>query len=152
MVLNTTKVHGKFNTLTIQHDIGLIILNKSIRYSDFVHPIELETCYECSGWGETSYSGLGSNNLPYVNLKISNVKYQMAYEKTTIITQIFETQLCKLTREGEGACKDDPGGPLIADGKQVGIVSLSELCDIRYPDVYAKIFSYIDWIARNFKD
>ncbi|KAF2883763.1 hypothetical protein ILUMI_22408 [Ignelater luminosus] len=153
------KVHEKYNFWTIENDIGLIILNRSIQYSEFVRPIELETRFigvgvhvVLCGWGQTSYRGNFSDHLQYLNTKVvSNAECQIAFTKTPLYTPIFDTEMCTLTREGEGFCKTDSGGPLVAETnqKQVGIISLSEPCALGVPDVYTRVSFYIEWIARN---
>jgi len=44
----------------------------------------------------------------------------------------------------------DSGGPLVQDGKQIGIISWGFECgsDI-YPGVYVQVSNYIDWINMN---
>lgn len=43
----------------------------------------------------------------------------------------------------------DSGGPLTVDGKLVGLVSWSAGCGaIKYPGVYTRVPSYIDWISK----
>jgi secreted trypsin-like serine protease len=38
------------------------------------------------------------------------------------------------------------GGPLVADGELIGIVSWGEACALGRPDVYARISFYRAWI------
>ncbi|KAF2881834.1 hypothetical protein ILUMI_24335 [Ignelater luminosus] len=151
------KLHEQFNKNTRENDIGLIILQTPIQYSDNIRPIKLETRYAgssidvvLSGWGRISYPGVAPDNLQHINLKtISNVRCQMAHAKAPNSPSIHETQLCTFTRAGEGACKGDFGGPLVASDKQIGIASWGQPCALGFPDVYTRISSYLDWIATN---
>ena len=40
----------------------------------------------------------------------------------------------------------DSGGPLVSNGVLVGISSFTEPCAIGKPDVYARVFSHLDFI------
>nr|AGM32843.1 trypsin-like serine protease [Coptotermes formosanus] len=49
-----------------------------------------------------------------------------------------------------GTCLYDSGGPLVADGRLLGIVSWGyETCASGRPDVYTKISAVRDWIRDN---
>ena len=56
---------------------------------------------------------------------------------------------------GQGACKEDMGGPLVCleDGKKPvlsGIVSFGESCDHwDDPDVHTNVASYLSWIKQH---
>ena len=44
----------------------------------------------------------------------------------------------------------DSGGPLVCDGKQVGIVSYgTAICSIGLPDVFTRVSYFYDWITSN---
>lgn len=40
----------------------------------------------------------------------------------------------------------DSGGPLVADNEQIGVVSWGIPCARGRPDVFTRVYSYIDWI------
>lgn len=40
----------------------------------------------------------------------------------------------------------DSGGPLVADGVQIGIVSFGSPCARGVPDVFTRVYRYLDWI------
>lgn len=58
------------------------------------------------------------------------------------------TLICTSTREGKGACVGDSGGPLIAGGKQIGIVSRGTPCATGVPDIYTKVQAFVPWIEK----
>ncbi|KAI2803883.1 hypothetical protein BLOT_008021 [Blomia tropicalis] len=66
-------------------------------------------------------------------------------------------QLCTLNVPEEGACNSDFGGPLMTDGKQVGIVSYfltvgyDMECGNGLPIVHTSVVKYRQWIASNLK-
>ncbi|XP_039765809.1 chymotrypsin-2-like isoform X2 [Pararge aegeria] len=47
---------------------------------------------------------------------------------------------------GWGRLSGDSGGPLIEDGKIVGVVSWGVPCAKGFPDVYSRVFTFKDWI------
>lgn len=62
---------------------------------------------------------------------------------------IHPSHICAAIPEGgKGQCSGDSGGPLLVNGKQVGIVSWSvKPCAIApYPGVLTEVAYYIDWI------
>ncbi|XP_018562733.1 chymotrypsin BII-like [Anoplophora glabripennis] len=51
---------------------------------------------------------------------------------------------------GAAACNSDSGGPLVADGVQVGVVSFSAPgCEVGLPTGFARVSAYRDWIRTN---
>lgn len=40
----------------------------------------------------------------------------------------------------------DSGGPLVADNVQIGVVSWGTPCARGQPDVFTRVYNYIDWI------
>ena len=40
----------------------------------------------------------------------------------------------------------DSGGPLVLDGEIIGIASFARGCAMNYPDVFTRVYSYVDWI------
>ncbi|XP_068981423.1 chymotrypsin-2-like isoform X2 [Bombus flavifrons] len=47
---------------------------------------------------------------------------------------------------GWGTTSGDSGGPLVADNEQIGVVSWGIPCARGRPDVFTRVYSYIDWI------
>lgn len=96
------------------------------------------------GWGRTTSSGTISERLQYVDTKTLRLVDCLNYWANN---RIGDGHLCALTTRGEGACNGDSGGPLIFEGKQIGIVSWGSPCANGYPDVYTRVSSYITWIG-----
>lgn len=63
----------------------------------------------------------------------------------------FVNNICAVPPKGEGACKGDSGGGLvtIADNELCGVVSWGVPCAKNKPDMYTRVFSYLNWIKSN---
>lgn len=44
--------------------------------------------------------------------------------------------------------KGDSGGPLVCDGVQIGVVSWGTPCAKGKPDVFTRVYSYVDWVKK----
>ncbi|KDR18614.1 Kallikrein-14 [Zootermopsis nevadensis] len=90
-------------------------------------------------------------HLQKVNITVySDADCQSVHDNT-----VHDTNICAGVPEGgKGQCSGDSGGPLIANGHQVGIVSWSvKPCTVApYPGVYTEIAHYVDWIRENTDD
>ncbi|XP_074102144.1 chymotrypsin-1-like [Cotesia typhae] len=141
-----------YSPSTFINDIALIRTASEIEFSDKVQPIKLsESNFHAhgdpavlTGWGYT-IDALGAmlspDKLQEINLKI----YEQS-ECQKILRNVYESQICILTKEGEGACMGDSGGSLVADGVQIGIISNVVPCARGYPDVYTRVSYYTEWI------
>lgn len=96
------------------------------------------------GWGKTSVIGSIPNDLQ----ELATNTITVAQCQSTWGTRVSSNQICALTRIGQGACNGDSGGPLVLESNnaQVGIVSFGFPCAFGFPDVYARVSSYISWI------
>ncbi|XP_008212399.1 serine protease 120 isoform X2 [Nasonia vitripennis] len=143
--------HPMYNSLMIRNDVGLIELDKDIVFGDKVQPVKLpESDFdkadypaELSGWGTTSYPGSPPNELQHITL---NVIEQNECLNTSF--RVTKRNICTLTKKGEGACHGDSGGPLVSDGVQIGVVSWGTPCAKGKPDVFTRVYSYVDWIKK----
>lgn len=123
-------------------------LEEEIEFSPAVQPIKLESELieevDCvvSGWGRVETGGARPDILQYIWLK--SITFQTC--QTHWSSLVGEDEICTLTRAGEGVCHGDSGSPLVADGKQIGIVSWGNPCANGKPDVFTRISSYLDWI------
>ncbi|KAF5278812.1 hypothetical protein FQR65_LT03499 [Abscondita terminalis] len=152
--------HEKYDPDVIVHDIALIKLKDVVKENSAVKKIELTgedtpagKELVLSGWGLTGVGILQlitppPNKLQTLKLQsIGNDKCAEAHPDGDIAA----THLCTFTKVGEGACYGDSGGPLVADGKQVGVVSWGVPCAKGKPDVFTRIYSYLDWISEHIK-
>ncbi|XP_011505644.1 PREDICTED: chymotrypsin-2-like [Ceratosolen solmsi marchali] len=59
---------------------------------------------------------------------------------------IHDEQICTFERQGIGACNGDSGESLIYNEEIIGIGSLNRPCTTGIPDVYTRVYSYLDFI------
>lgn len=132
------------------YDIGMIKLSSSLTYGRKVKPISLESAefsedeVVLCGWGRTSYPGEKPDRMQFLELKTIPLNVC-----GTLISSTNANEICTLTKEGEGACHGDSGGPLIHNNKVCGIVSRGIPCAQGIPDIFTKVSAYVDWINNN---
>ncbi|KAK9730691.1 Trypsin [Popillia japonica] len=141
--------HESWDPILIKNDIALIELEDEIEFSNLAQPIELETKVVgevdavVSGWGQDE-KGKRPDNLKYLNTStLTNEQCLAAWSKK----YSPHAEICAFTAEGHDACSSDSGGPLVANGKQIGIVSWGTVpCGLTMPGLYTRVSSYIDWV------
>ncbi|XP_035742485.1 chymotrypsin-2 [Vespa mandarinia] len=145
-------VNKNYNSFKIINDIGLIRVSKDILFTQLVQPVKLPVSniikagdpVVLTGWGRIYLNGPIPNNLQQITLSIE--KQQNCKLKHWRLT---DSQICTFTKRGEGACHGDSGGPLVANGVQIGIVSYGYPCAVGSPDVFTRVYSFLDWIQEN---
>ena len=151
--------HPQFDSLTVDNDIALLRLSRSLEYTPGVAPV----CLPCgltektllhrkgtvTGWGTTAAQGNVSRVLREVELPLLTTKECQQYLSSAVTSNMLCTYM-----EGKDACQGDSGGPLTctnADGHYslVGVVSWGYGCAAASsPGVYTKVTNYIDWIQK----
>nr|P00769.1 RecName: Full=Chymotrypsin-2; AltName: Full=Chymotrypsin II [Vespa crabro] len=145
-------VNKNYNSIRLINDIGLIRVSKDISYTQLVQPVKLPVSNTIkagdpvvlTGWGRIYVNGPIPNNLQQITLSIVN--QQTCKFKHWGLT---DSQICTFTKLGEGACDGDSGGPLVANGVQIGIVSYGHPCAVGSPNVFTRVYSFLDWIQKN---
>ncbi|XP_026324114.1 chymotrypsin-2-like [Hyposmocoma kahamanoa] len=151
--VDTIIIHSNYDEKRIKNDISLLKVSGEISFNDKVQPIQLpEVNTEeganlmLSGWGRTSDPGNTPTHLQMINLTALSVETcQGIY---VAINPVYDSQVCTLTRTGQGACYGDSGGPLVENKTIVGVVSWGMPCARGYPDVYTRVFAFKDWILK----
>lgn len=158
------KIHEDYNAQTLENDIAILTLESPVEYTDTIQPICLSpTCLATDGmeaigmgWGYIKSGGPDSEYLRHAVLPVvSNKECQATYGEKD---DILDTMLCAYGGEKD-TCQGDSGGPLVVDyGEaksecrfvQIGVVNFGEECGVtEYPGVYARVSTYLDWIAAN---
>ncbi|CAD6230942.1 GSCOCT00006889001.2-RA-CDS [Cotesia congregata] len=134
-------VHKDYK-LAVINDIALIRVSKAMKFTRKVQPVLLPTTdsltksypVTLSGWGRNSTNGAIPENLQEIDLMV------ISQLKCRIYHPILLTRghICTLT--------GDSGGPLTANGTLVGIVSFGSPCAKGVPDVYTRVYHYLNWI------
>uniref|UniRef100_A0A240PPX9 trypsin n=1 Tax=Anopheles epiroticus TaxID=199890 RepID=A0A240PPX9_9DIPT len=156
-VMNIARIvpHPGHSANTNNYDIALLELESALTFSDKVQPVALPEQDEpieegtmgiVSGWGLTlsesdSNAVLRATNVPIVDQQECNKAYH-SYGGVT--GQMF---CAGFKQGGTGTCSNDSGGPFVAEGKLIGVVSWSHKCALAgYPGVYARVASAREWI------
>lgn len=151
-------VYPDYNWKRKTNDIALIKLNAAVNFTEYVHPACVYDKTDnpkgllITGWGTTSFSGddsqiLQKASLEPVDLTECNRTY-MSIENR----RLFDFQICALDSKSD-TCQGDSGGPLQIQNNPdsevysiVGITSFGLGCGSKFPGVYTRVSSYLDWI------
>lgn len=148
-------VHEDFNPISLDNDIAIIRLNESVTTDEYIGIVSLpektntysEIFAQVTGWGATdSDTNEESEVLLYTNVTV------LSNENCgDILDGIESFHICAIdVTRTSSVCKGDDGGPLIADGVQIGMVSwVNSECDPKTPMVFTRISEYLDWIINN---
>ncbi|XP_068913732.1 venom protease-like isoform X2 [Tenebrio molitor] len=154
-VVNVT-VHKKYNWTEKFNDIALVKLEKKVTFTDKIRPACLYTKNDdpekliVTGWGATNLGGDRSSILQKATLNaVSLNECQKSYRNRTQKT-VTKRQICASHNRSD-ACQGDSGGPLQTEGNStifsiVGITSYGIGCGSKYPGIYTRISSYLNWI------
>ncbi|CAD6994331.1 chymotrypsin-1 [Ceratitis capitata] len=146
--------HCNYNNPDYANDIALVHLNDSIIFDQYTQPIPLaskpvrdDAEAILTGWGDVAYGGPSAEVLQKITLR--TLSYKSCGEKFDSDVEALDVgHICTFTKEGEGSCHGDSGGPLISDGELIGLVNWGRPCALGFPDAYASIYFYRDWIRR----
>ncbi|KAM8704775.1 hypothetical protein ACLKA7_009261 [Drosophila subpalustris] len=151
-------IHCKFDQPLYHNDIALIKMTTKVAYDEVTQNITIAALddlvegdkLEMTGWGNTEEDGeyqfdLRKLELTYVPPAKCNSTY--GYTKDLDIGHV-----CAVGKNGAGACYGDHGGPLVdSQGRLVGIGNWGVPCGRGFPDVFARVSFYYDWIQSTIK-
>ncbi|XP_063924986.1 chymotrypsin-1-like [Zophobas morio] len=146
--------HDNYTITSTKNNIAQIRIDGQFEFNELVQPIEYGDFEENSACVEIGWEYLGSfeflEDLRFINLTA------IGYEKCKDIAgevlgdeDLGPEQMCSLRPEGGESCRGNAGGPLVCDGKLVGIGSFAlPPCEEGSANVYERPMAYIDWIER----
>ncbi|XP_034268337.1 transmembrane protease serine 12-like isoform X3 [Pantherophis guttatus] len=164
--IKAINIHPNYVADTYDNDIALIILVRSIRFNDYVHPICLPATnllknqqYPCyiSGWGKTKEKG--ESNLILQEAQVDIIPQKICNKLSWYGGTITLNMVCAgFPAGGVDSCQGDSGGPLTCYFPTttkfylIGITSFGYGCGRpRYPGVYVRTINYINWINKYLK-
>uniref|UniRef100_A0A182KA34 Peptidase S1 domain-containing protein n=1 Tax=Anopheles christyi TaxID=43041 RepID=A0A182KA34_9DIPT len=143
--------HSRYNRPRFHNDIGLVRLENPVQFSEHVQSVEYSekvvpanVTVRLTGWGRTSATGITPTLLQSLNVVTLTNEDCNLKGGDSGYTDLGH--LCTLTKTGEGACNGDSGGPLVHEGKLVGVVNFGVPCGLGYPDGFARVSYYHDWV------
>ncbi|KAG6451334.1 venom serine protease Bi-VSP isoform X1 [Manduca sexta] len=162
--------HEQYNPKAYTNDIGILVLEKEVEFSDLIRPICLPKTSELrsmtfedynpmvAGWGNLEARGPAATHLQVVQLPVvSNDYCKQAYRNYTQ-QKIDERVLCAGYKNGgKDSCRGDSGGPLMQPiwnsqsyktyFFQIGVVSFGKGCaEAGFPGVYSRVTNFMPWL------
>ncbi|XP_043276813.1 chymotrypsin-2-like [Venturia canescens] len=144
--------HPSYAPSAWRNDIAILTLTEDVEFNERTKPVELPTSADpgdvvavASGWGDSIYPN-PKNEIP---AKLQKIELRVVPKGSCTLPrnlQVHSGQLCAVFKRGSGLCTGDSGGPLVYDGKVIGIASFVYKCGLGYPDVFTRVFEYLDWI------
>uniref|UniRef100_A0A3B3BUP9 Peptidase S1 domain-containing protein n=1 Tax=Oryzias melastigma TaxID=30732 RepID=A0A3B3BUP9_ORYME len=149
------KIISRYKNINYKHpgsgyDIMLLKVSIHILFlklDNIQRNMNLEDHQECSvaGWGKTESSGVPVDDLMVASVSIINQTVCLnswgGLPANVICAGGYNTN--------KGFCQGDSAGPLVCNGKAVGLVSFNKNYNCKYPDVpnvYTDIRRYLPWI------
>ncbi|XP_011178293.2 chymotrypsin-1 [Zeugodacus cucurbitae] len=137
-----------------QNDIAVVRLNGTIQFNNVTQPIELHTqplkagdLVTMTGWGSPLLNSPNTELLQTQNFTV--VSREECLERWEHHTGVGYGHICTFSKKGEGACNGDSGGPIVYEGKLVGLVNWGAPCAMGKPDMHASVIYYRDFIERS---
>lgn len=112
-------------------------------------PADLSLC-SFAGWGSTTDDRATkcksySNKALIGNVTVFNYK-----NCTEIMSLLPAGAICYTWNETAGACLGDEGGPLIFEGRLVGVLQRMTNCNVdHYPGFVVDVYQHLTWINEN---
>uniref|UniRef100_A0A3Q3IQH3 Transmembrane serine protease 15 n=1 Tax=Monopterus albus TaxID=43700 RepID=A0A3Q3IQH3_MONAL len=158
--INRIIINRQYNRRTKQADMAMMHLQQPINFTQWIQPLclpaegqDITAGTKCfiSGWGQDAEQGYPTNVLQEAEVPL--VDQEQCQRQLPEYT-ITSSMLCAGYPEGGvDSCKGDSGGPLMCeDGgrwTQIGVTSFGIGCGRpQRPGVYARVSSFISWIAQ----
>nr|XP_019539612.2 serine protease SP24D-like [Aedes albopictus] len=148
-VFKIAKAFAHENYGDSKNDIALLLLDGQFKFDDTVNKIDLFSgelkhgdTVVISGYGREGTELPASKHLKYNSMSVQDDEVCQF-----LMAQTGPGLICLNNEPDNGACMGDSGGPAVFQNKLVGVANfvLNE-CGTIYPDGYAKVAFYRDWI------
>lgn len=164
------RIHPSYQPDSVQqhHDIALIELSQSVRYSDFLRPIclpepnrepglERGKMLSVCGWGRTNLFNVDMSSpikmkasLPFVEQSRCGELYRSQS------LSLVPGQICAGGRKDKDSCAGDSGSPLMYYDRNVAVWVLSGVVSrgtstcgsVDRPGIYTNVREYLPWIKK----
>lgn len=164
--------HEGYNPKSFTNDIGLLVLEQRIQFTDLIKPICIPDTSELrannfenynpfiAGWGDTEFRGPSASHLQVLQLPVVSNEYCKNAYSSYKAQVIDERVLCAgFKKGGKDACQGDSGGPLMQPIYyqqnlttyiyQIGVVSYGKRCaEAGFPGVYSRITHFVPWLSK----
>eukprot|EP00088_Acartia_fossae_P069391 TRINITY_DN904_c1_g1_i2.p1 TRINITY_DN904_c1_g1~~TRINITY_DN904_c1_g1_i2.p1 ORF type:complete len:439 (+),score=54.19 TRINITY_DN904_c1_g1_i2:35-1351(+) len=163
--ISNTIRHPSWSARTLENDIAVVKLSRSVSFSSLIQAACLPYAYEgrdlvtllsnpsptVAGWGSERVGGPSSSRLMKAKVPmVTQSRCADAYRNVGQVS-IGDTKVCAGTG-GRDTCNGDSGGPLLSDHLElgwtvVGVTSFGVDCARPdFPGVYTRVDKYLDWI------
>ncbi|KAH8405080.1 hypothetical protein KR222_000247, partial [Zaprionus bogoriensis] len=153
LLVENFTIHENYNSTTLNNDIGVIRLAKSLVFNSRVQPIAL--AQESPKHGDFAYvSGWGSLEFEAIvgPVRLNGLETSIMDREACAVFYFYlvsDNMICTYT-PNKGVYKGDSGGPLVANGRLVGVVSWS--AGRNKPSGYANVAYFYNWIQAAIDD
>lgn len=157
--------HEDYNDPALYHDIGMVRLDREVKFSLYKHPAclpfddgEQHETFIAIGWGQKAFAKKESKKLLKVQLRGYGQRCVETTDRNEELPNGFNStiQLCIGSKDNKDTCNGDSGGPALAYHMTypcmyhvMGITSAGVSCatpDI--PSAYTRVHYYLNWIKR----
>lgn len=149
--------HEQANHYTNKHNLALVTMATPVPTTQrFFKPIlladkspEVGAVCTIAVWGsDVATSNVNTNYTQQAMYGYVNV---IQRKNCSVVSPLLPGgAICYTANETGGACNGDQGGPLICDGRLVGILMLMENCDAHNTSSYAvDVYQHLYWINGN---
>jgi trypsin len=159
--VKTVKKHEQYDSTTGDNNLAVLIVSTPIIFGNGAEAIELVAqghdlapggTVKLSGWGATT-SITGTLNAFEAQMHSVEVPSIARAECKAMLgpgSTITSQEVCDgAPGGGKGGCRGDTGGPIVQEGKLLGLITIKSACESDRPEIGTRIGQFVDWITKN---